>query len=106
VLADDDLAFVAEQHRRARPEVVLGVWGQVLEAPPEELTALGEALLGAVSVPYLAVHGTPPPADYETWLRGVLPQVQLEVWGVGGHYPHLAEPRRFADRVAAFAGAP
>ena len=99
VLEADDLAFLTELHRTARREVVLGVWDQVLDTPPDELTALAESVFGAIDAPYLAIHGNQPGEDYEAWLRSVLPQAQLEVWGIGGHYPHLADPARFADRL-------
>lgn len=99
---DEERARLLRLHRAARPEVVLGVWDAVLDTPPDELTAQGEMVLGALQAPYLAIHGHDPGPGYEEWVRGVLPTATVEVWGSGGHYPHLADPERFAARVLAF----
>jgi pimeloyl-ACP methyl ester carboxylesterase len=83
-------------------EVVLGVWAAVFESPAEELDALAGSLLGAVSVPYLALHGIDPGPDYPGWLAARLPQAVFELWPDLGHYPHLVEPERFLNRLADF----
>ena len=98
-------AYADARHGAARPEVVLGVWELVLTTPPEALTAVAEGLLGAVSVPYLAIHGSDPGPGYASWLARFCPQATVEVWPGDGHYPHLVEPGRFVDRVRAFAAA-
>ncbi len=90
------------QHRAVQQQVLLGVWDLVLQTPPEQLTALAESLLSAVRVPYLAIHGNDPGPAYPAWLRQSVPDALVEVWDGSGHYPHLCEPQRFADRVQAF----
>jgi pimeloyl-ACP methyl ester carboxylesterase len=105
-LDDASLAYVTDRHEKARQDVVLGVWSLVLESEPAALTAIAEGLLGALAgTPYLAVHGSDLAPGYEAWLTGLLPGATVEVWDGGGHYPHLAEPERFAARVRAFAAA-
>ena len=81
------------------PEVVRGAWATQLTTPPEQLTAAAEALLPAIEAPLLCLHGSPPPADYEPWLTGLVPTAQLEVWDGMGHLLHLVDPPRFAARL-------
>lgn len=96
---DEERDYLTARHAAARQDVVLGVWSMVLDTPPEELDAVAESLLGAVTVPYLAIHGSDPGPGYADWLTSHLPKATLEVWGQGGHYPHLADPERFAARL-------
>lgn len=102
-LGPDALAYLTECHDATRQEVVLGVWDVVLESEPTQLTATAEGLLGALRVPYLAIHGSDPGPGYEAWLTNLLPSATVEVWDGDGHYPHLVDPTRFAARVRAFA---
>ena len=98
---------VADLERRVLafpPEVVRGLWAGLLTTPPEELTAVAEAVLPRIGAPLLALHGTPPPPDYEEWLTGLVPTAQVEVWDGTGHILHLVDPDRFAARVRAFLG--
>ena len=46
-------------------------------------------------------RGDEPGEDYRRWLSGVLPRAELEVWPCRGHYPHLADPIRFAGVLLA-----
>jgi pimeloyl-ACP methyl ester carboxylesterase len=101
-VAGEQLAYLTEKHAAARQDVVVGVWSLILDSPPGELAALADAMLGAVRAPYLAIHGEDPGADYRDWLGTRLPTATVEVWPGNGHYPHLAEPDRFAARVADF----
>lgn len=89
-------------HSSARKDVVLAVWDLVLSTPPDELTALAEGLLGAVDVPYLSIHGQHAGDGYAEWLTSLVPSAVVEDWDLGTHYPHLVDPRRFADRLLAF----
>lgn len=91
--------YLADLHRDARQAVVLGVWGLVFDSSPDELTAIAQSLLGALTVPYLAIHGSDPGPGYAEWLAAALPGAVVEVWEGDGHYPHLAEPERLAARL-------
>lgn len=98
---------VAEQERLAdlrRPDqqVVLDVWSPVFELAVEELDTLVRALLADLDAPLLALHAEEPGPEYRAWLAEVVPDAELEVWPGGGHYPHLADPARFVQRVLAF----
>lgn len=88
--------------RRADQEVVLGVWDLVLTASVADLDAVVEQLAGAISVPYLALHGIDPGPEYGPWLTGLVPTASVEVWADQGHYPHLVDPDRFVARVVEF----
>jgi pimeloyl-ACP methyl ester carboxylesterase len=80
-------------------EVLLGVWDALLATPPEQLTAIAEAILPRIAAPLLSLHGSPPPPDYEAWLTGLVPGARIEVWDGSGHMLHLVDPVRFAARV-------
>ncbi len=84
-----------------RREVVLGVWGSVLEMPPEELRAQVEAVLPTVTAPYLALFGTTPSAE-ERRLQALIPSATVEVWDGCGHFLHLVDPDRTAQRIIDF----
>ncbi len=86
------------------PEVVLGVWQPVFENSVEELDAMAADLLSGISVPYLAIHGSDPGAEYMDWLMRLVANARVEVWPNAGHYPHLVEAERFAERLDQFDG--
>jgi pimeloyl-ACP methyl ester carboxylesterase len=73
---------------------------------PDRASALvddGIAAVAAAKVPYLLILGTEPPPEVAAWFRNALPQAVIEVWTGSGHFPHLAHPARFAERLAAMA---
>jgi len=88
--------------RRADQAVVLGTWASVFESTEAELDATVEALAGAITVPYLALHGIDPGPGYAEWLQRLVPTATFELWPETGHYPHLVHPDGFLDRLAAF----
>ena len=87
-------------HQAARQEVVTGYWQVVLDTDPDELTEQVSEVLRAITAPYVSIHGRDPGDDYRAWLSTNLPTSTVDVWGTGGHYPHLADPARFARRLA------
>jgi pimeloyl-ACP methyl ester carboxylesterase len=92
---------------RPRQRVVLGFWHQLLERPTEELVAMIDDALSAVrttGVPYLHIAGDEPGAEYRDWLGQRLPAATIDVWPHSGHFPHLARPDRFVQRLAALKG--
>lgn len=88
--------------RDANQDVVLGVWDLMFTATAADLDAIVDELAGAITVPYLSLHGIDPGPDYEGWLTGKIATAEVEVWPELGHYPHLIEQQRFIDRVIAF----
>ena len=91
-----------DAHQRADQRVVLGTWASVLESTAEELDAQVQAIGGAVTVPYLAIHGLDPGPGYAEWLTALIPSATYEEWPDHGHYLHLVHPARFLSRLAAF----
>jgi len=83
-------------------DVVMATWDAVLHSTPEELDATVAALAGAITVPYLSLHGIDPGPGYAAWLTGLVPTATVELWDELGHYPHLVEPDRFLARLAEF----
>jgi pimeloyl-ACP methyl ester carboxylesterase len=80
-------------------DVVLGIWDALLSTPPEQLTAIAEALLPRITAPLLSLHGSPPPPDYAAWLTRLARGARVEIWDGTGHMLHLVDPQRFAARV-------
>jgi pimeloyl-ACP methyl ester carboxylesterase len=88
---------------RPRQQVVLGYWRMVLEEPAAEITSKVDettAALRASTVPYLHIAGADLDPAYRQWLGTHLPAATVEVWHGTGHFPHLADPHRFARRLA------
>lgn len=88
--------------RQPEQDVVLGVWDLVFRSSAEELDAVVDAVVGAVTAPYLSLHGIDPGAEYGAWLTSRIPSATFEVWPDHGHYPHLVDPARFVDRITTF----
>lgn len=88
--------------RRPVQDVVMAIWGTVFDSTPAELDATVAALAGAVTVPYLALHGLEPGDGYAEWLCSLVPTAVVEEWPDHGHYPHLMDPDRFVARILAF----
>jgi pimeloyl-ACP methyl ester carboxylesterase len=64
------------------------------------------AVLRAAGRPYSVIAGDGVGPEDERWLLERLPQATVEVWPGTGHFPFLAHPRRFAERLAATAAWP
>ena len=89
-----------------RQDLVVSYWDELLSHTPDELAARvsgGMEAIARAGVPYLLVLGSEPPPEAAEWLQAVVPQVEIEVWPDTGHFPHLAYPGRFAERLAATA---
>ncbi|MDB4990344.1 MAG: alpha/beta hydrolase fold [Myxococcaceae bacterium] len=86
------------------PEVVLGVWGPFFEAKFDAVLARVERAIERISAPYLSLFGHEAAPAYLTWLRARLRHGQVESWSGLGHFLHLVEPDRFADRIKQFVG--
>ena len=91
-----------DHHRRADRDVVLGVWDVIFTADAEELDAIVDSVAGAITAPYLSLHGIDPGPDYAAWLAGKIASATIEVWPDLGHYPQLVEQQRFVERVVEF----
>jgi pimeloyl-ACP methyl ester carboxylesterase len=83
-------------------DLVLGYWDELLRRHPEDLEAEARRRVAAVDAPFLGVFsGALTPAEREF----LPPHAQVIDDLGGGHFPHLADPAAFAERVQAFARA-
>lgn len=90
----------------ASQQVVLSYQADLLEGQVAEVVArrdVGLARLRASQLPYLALFGNPIDPAERAWYAEALPQAQVEAWPIGHHFPQLADPERFAERLTAFA---
>jgi hypothetical protein len=67
--------------------------------PPTVFSRL-VGVLGEAKAPYLYAGGHDPGPEYWEWLSRELLQAEVTVWPGTGHFPHLAQPERFAGRLA------
>jgi pimeloyl-ACP methyl ester carboxylesterase len=87
-------------------QVVLSYQSDLLDRPLDEVVRWRDAGLSRVrraGTPYLTLHTSPVDPDERAWLSERLPQTEFVVWPVGHHFPHLADPRRFAALLSGFA---
>jgi pimeloyl-ACP methyl ester carboxylesterase len=90
--------------RYVRQDLVTAYWRELLDRPAEELAGQvseGMAAVREAKVPYLQVSGHELGPEYLEWLNRELPQAEVTVWPGSGHFPHLAQPERFAGVLAA-----
>jgi pimeloyl-ACP methyl ester carboxylesterase len=99
---DDDEWQRLTELRKADQDVVLGIWGVMLDTTPEQLTTVADSLISGITAPYLALNGFDLGPDYPTWLAQRIPTAVVETWDGVGHYPHLVRPDEFSARLAAF----
>lgn len=86
-----------------RQDVVLSYWRQPLDLPPADIEAMSDATLEALKrqgLPYMVVAGHEYDDAYTAQLREALPQATVTVIPNSGHFPHLADPARFAKLLA------
>jgi len=106
-LLSQDAQDLLGSARYVRQELVTGYWREAIDRPAEDLAgqvAEGLAAVREAKLPYLYVAGHDPGAEYLEWLNRELPQAEVAVWPGSGHFPHLAQPLRFAGVLAATAG--
>ena len=88
---------------RPRQDLFLGYQRELLELPVAELEGRAHILLAvlrAAGQPYCLIAGDGVSDDDCQWLLDRLPHATVEVWRDTGHFPHLAHPVRFAERLA------
>lgn len=86
-----------------RQDVVLAYWRQGLETPLAEMEAWVaeyQAILRRKDVPYTIVAGHVWDAATMQRLNEALPRATVTVVPNSGHFPHLADPDRFAQLLA------
>ena len=99
-LAEPIRSLVLDTHEVTQ-SVVLGYWEQAFRMVPADLQTFVDSQLANVEVPLLAVFGRLV-TEHERDRFDRLPSVELEEWVGDGHFVHLVEPDRFANRLRAF----
>ncbi len=100
-----DRAAIERATRNSTQEATLELWQPLLEADAAAMAETEETLqaaLRSIDVPYLALHSQRPGPDYEKWFRATNRQATLECWPDLGHWLHLVQPARFAERIRQF----
>jgi pimeloyl-ACP methyl ester carboxylesterase len=87
--------------QRIEQDVVVDYWDEVLRGDADALQARIDDGLASTELPVLAVFGREFPDRFGHGLARVR-KLELEEWPGLGHFPHLAEPDRFAARLRAF----
>jgi pimeloyl-ACP methyl ester carboxylesterase len=91
--------------RTSDQNVVLDLWKPMLDwdlGAMDAAKSILEQLLQTVEVPYLALHGQPVESGYEEWFTKTNPAATIEFWSGMGHWLHLVDPVRFANRIRDF----
>jgi pimeloyl-ACP methyl ester carboxylesterase len=87
--------------------LILSYWHDLLHEPAEraeDVISIEMSAVAARAVPYQLICGTqPPPEAIERIDRLTSGGATVDVWDGCGHFPHLAHPARFAQRLAATA---
>jgi pimeloyl-ACP methyl ester carboxylesterase len=100
---DPRIAEDLQARRSLRQDVLLGAWEPLLTLDADSLDRwMDDIVRPARSRPYLSLHGLHHSADYATWLGERIPGAHVEAAPIATHYPHLADPVWFLDRLIAF----
>src|SRR5262245_33115681 len=92
----------------ASQEIVTSYWSDLFELPVGELLAWVSASFERVragAVPAMLMYGSPPGEGELEMAAARLPHAEVLVWPVGHHFPHLADPHRFAALLTGLAAA-
>ncbi len=82
--------------------MVLAQWKGALAEDFTPLQSRVADVLQKIKGPLLSIHGKDEGEEYAVWLRGFVPQAEVEYWPGTGHWLHLVDPDRFCGRVLAF----
>lgn len=88
-------------------QLVLSYWANLLERSVDDnVRWLEERLSKArrATLPYVALYGNPVEPEEQASLEAFLPHASIVAWPVGHHFPHLADPVRFAELLTVLAG--
>ena len=84
-------------------DVVLAYWQSALDSSREQMQAridVGLASLRRRRLPYMVTAGHQSDSSYTAWLCDALPEATVTLFPNSGHFPHLADPERFAACLA------
>jgi pimeloyl-ACP methyl ester carboxylesterase len=100
------MRLLVAENSRPDHNLILSYWHDLLHETPEHAQAVIDTEMAAVTArpaPYLLVCGMQPAPQVTERIDTLLTAVvTIEVWDGSGHFPHLAHPTRFAQRLAAW----
>ena len=94
------------RHSRPTRDLLASYLEDIFAMTPEQASAMMNGAVAAITaaeVPYLLILGSEPSPDTAAWFGNAAPHATVEVWADSGHFPHIAHPARFAERLAATA---
>jgi pimeloyl-ACP methyl ester carboxylesterase len=94
------------RHSRPGRDLLASYWEDIFAMTAEQASAMvngGVAAVTAARVPYRLILGSELSPDTAAWFSDAAPHATVEVWADSGHFPHIAHPARFAERLAATA---
>lgn len=101
---DPALAAELDASRTLRQDVVSAAWEPLLDYSAADLGEFVRDLTTLpAATPFLSLHGLPVREGYADWLRERIPGALVEnAPTTGTHYPHLADPAWFVERLTTF----
>lgn len=97
------IASTLTEARSVEQDVVLGNWAPLLDLDKEHLDRWVTTFSTLPrETRYLSLHGLDAGPGYAEWLRERMPQAQVETTPRVTHYPHLADPDGFVERLTRF----
>lgn len=103
-LLDPDARAAILENMDLRPDTLRSYWHELIYGDPAELSGLLEGVahgIAAAGVQVLLVAGRDPGPGMSDLFGAAQAQLAVEAWPGSGHFPHLAHPARFAQRLAA-----
>ena len=101
---DPKLAADLDRERSIRRDVLVGNWSPLLNLDDAGLDDwLTKRTVLPPDLPYLSLHGNDRGEGYDRWLNERIPTAVVEHTATKTHYPHLAQPRAFTERLQTFA---
>jgi len=94
------------RHSRPTRDLLASYWEDIFAMTAEQASVMVNAAVAAITaaeVPYLLILGSELSPDTAAWISDGMPHATVEVWADSGHFPHIAHPARFAERLAATA---
>lgn len=103
-LLDPDVRAAVLDNMELRPDTLRSYWHELIYGNPSELPRLLEGIahgIAAAGVQVLLVAGREPGPGMSELFGAAQAHLNVETWPGSGHFPHLAHPARFAQRLAA-----
>lgn len=94
----EDVRGLALEGSHPRADLLLGYWDEIIHGTDEAIRAARTQELSTIDRIGAGYHFIPadnPPAPYLSWLRSLLPRLEVTVLP-GSHFPHLGHPHELA----------